>query len=305
MRKSLALLLVAVAAPALGQPPQGQPVMRQVQRSGPPPVTVEGDCAAVPMELRDNIPTVEVTIGDHGPYRFAIDTGAQGHGRISAALAQTLGLATVGEARTPAPGGTVASRPIFGVPDLRLGNLHFRNLELLAGAEIRGPAQGWDGILGIDLFRALTLGIDYANGMAGARRAGLTGGASASFDGPVPAVPIQVNGQTVNVTLDTGNGAAPLFLREEAARALPLAGPAVERGHARTSFGEFAIMEAPVAIPVTLAGTALSVTTIGWPALRGDGNLGSRGLAGTLLEVDRRSGRVAVTRPARPLACPG
>jgi hypothetical protein len=306
MRKIIAgLLLIGTAMPALAQPPQGAPVVQRVQRAGPPLVTVEGNCAAVPMALRDNIPTVEVMIGDRGPYRFAIDTGAQGHGRISAALAQTLGLATVGEARTPAPGGTVATRTIFGVPELRLGNLSFRGLELLAGAEIRGPAQGWDGILGIDLFRELTLAIDYANNMAGARRAGLTGGATANFDGPVPAVPIQVNGQDFTVTLDTGNGAAQLFLREEAARALPTTGPAVERGRARTSFGEFAIMEAPIAIPVTLGGTALSIDKIGWPALRGDGNLGSRALAGTLLEVDRRGGRIAVTRPARALACPG
>ena len=304
MGKFLALAALVAAVPALAQRPQSSVPVRVVQqRAVARPVTVEGDCAAVPMALRDGIPTVEVMIGDHGPYRFAIDTGAQGHGRISAALAQTLGLPTVGEAHTPAPGGTVATRPIFGVADLRLGGLRFRNLQLLAGAEIHGPAAGWDGILGIDLFRELTLGIDYAHNMAGARRGTLSGGAAASFEGPVPSVPIQVNGQTFNVTLDTGNGAAPLFLREDAARALPLAGPAVERGRARTSFGEFAIMEAPVAVPVTLGGTALSIDRVGWPALRGDGNLGSRGLAGVLLEVDRRSGRIAVSRPAAALAC--
>jgi hypothetical protein len=309
MRVILATLFLTTALPAVAQPPQPpagpQPVMRRVQRAEIPPVTVVGDCATVPMELRAGLPTVEVMIGDHGPYRFAIDTGAQGHGRISAALAQTLGLPTVGEARTPAPGGTVATRPIFGVAELRLGGLRFRDLQLLAGAEIRGPAQGWDGILGIDLFRELILGIDYANNLAGARRGTLDRGAGASFDGPVPVVPIQVNGQTFNVTLDTGNGASPLFLTEAAARALPQSGPAVERGRARTSFGEFAIMEAPIAIPVTLGGTALSVAAVGWPAIRGDGNLGSRGLAGVLLEVDRRSGRIAASRPPARLACPG
>ncbi len=309
MRLTLATMFLATALPALAQPPQPeagpQPVMRRVQRAEIPPVTVEGDCAAVPMELRANLPTVEVMIGDRGPYRFAIDTGAQGHGRISAALARTLGLPTVGEARTPAPGGTFATRPIFGVAELRLGGLRFRDLQMLAGAEIRGATQGWDGILGIDLFRELTLGIDYANNMAGARRGSLNRGAAGDFTGPTPLVPIQINRQSFNVALDTGNGASPLFLTEAAARALPQSGPAVERGRARTSFGEFAIMEAPVAIPVTLGGTALSVTTIGWPAIRGDGNLGSRGLAGTLLEVDRRSGRIAASRPATPLACPG
>ena len=48
-------------------------------------VRATGGCAVVPL-LPAAIPVVEVTIGGKGPYRFAIDTGAQGHGRIRAEL---------------------------------------------------------------------------------------------------------------------------------------------------------------------------------------------------------------------------
>ena len=45
-------------------------------------LSATGGCASVPI-LPAAIPVVEVTIGGKGPYKFAIDTGARGHGRIS------------------------------------------------------------------------------------------------------------------------------------------------------------------------------------------------------------------------------
>src|SRR5688572_31876065 len=96
----VALLLgSAIAAPASAQDIAG--------------LSVSGTCASVPI-LPAAIPVVEVTIGGKGPYKFAIDTGAQGHGRISAELAEELRLPKVGEVGTPAPGGTVATRPVYG-----------------------------------------------------------------------------------------------------------------------------------------------------------------------------------------------
>jgi hypothetical protein len=92
---ALACLALAIAGPACAQDIAG--------------LSVTGSCASVPI-LPAAIPVVEVTIGGKGPYKFAIDTGAQGHGRISTALAEELGLPKVGEVGTPAPGGTVATR---------------------------------------------------------------------------------------------------------------------------------------------------------------------------------------------------
>src|SRR6188508_2577354 len=100
---ALACLAAALAGPAAAQDIAG--------------LSVTGGCASVPI-LPGAIPVVEVTIGGKGPYKFAIDTGAQGHGRISTALAEQLGLPKVGEVGTPAPGGAVASRPVYGAPEI-------------------------------------------------------------------------------------------------------------------------------------------------------------------------------------------
>lgn len=288
--------LVAVAA-------QEAPVQRQVRGVSAPPVRIEGACAAVPMRLVNNIPVVEVTIGGRGPYRFGIDTGAAGHGRISAALATELGLPQVGEARTPAPGGTTATRPIFGAGPIALGRVTFHDAGLLTLSDVRGPNRGWDGILGLDMFAGATLTLDYGNGVAMVGPAPVTDGVAATFDHGVPEIPVEVAGRTFRVDLDTGNGAAGFFLAEAEARALPLDGAPVERGRARTSFGEFAILEAPLAAPITVGGHALAWRQVGWPPARGTGNLGSRALAGTVLRVDRRNARVAVSASAAPPAC--
>ena len=303
-RIGLMLCLLGAPGPVLAQaqPAAGQPVVQR--RAVIPPVRVEGVCAAVPMRLEANIPVVEVTIGGRGPYRFAIDTGAQGHGRISAALAQELGLERVGEVRTPAPGGTVASRPVYGVASLSLGGIGFHEVGLVEASAVRGPNAPWDGILGIDLFRDRTLTLDYANGVAAVSTEPLAGGVAAGFDNGIPSIPVEIAGRTFQVDLDTGNGAAALFLPEAEARALPLAGEPVERGRARTSFGEFAIMEAPLAVPASVGGVPLSVNAVGWPPARGSGNLGSRGLTGTALHVDYRNRRVKVTAPGTPPTCP-
>lgn len=299
--KSLLLCAVCVASTAGTALAQPTPV-RQVRRVTAPPVRIEGSCAVLPMQLVNNIPVVEVTIGGR-PYRFAIDTGAAGHGRISAALAQTLGLQQVGEARTPAPGGTTEARPIFGAPAIGFGGVTFHESGLLALTSARGLNPGWDGILGLDMFANATLTLDYGNNVAMVSRTPVEGGVAASFDVGVPAIPIEIAGRSFTVDLDTGNGAAGLFLAEAEARTLPLSGEPVERGRARTSFGEFAVMEAPLSAAITVGGHALNWRNVGWPPARGTGNLGSRALSGSVLRVDRRNGRVSVAASAAQPAC--
>jgi len=262
-----------------------------------------GGCAVVPI-LPASIPVVEVTIGGKGPYRFAIDTGAQGHGRISAALAEELGLPKVGEVGTPAPGGAVATRPVFGAPEVSVGGVSFKNVDLVALSEVRGPETEWDGVLGNELLTLLPLTLDY--GAARARFGGpeLSEGLPIAFDRGIPVLPLDIAGKHFKVHFDSGNGAGALFLEEEAARSLPLAGEPVERGRARTSFGDFAVMEAPLAASVTAGTTPLAVQAVGWPSPRPGGNLGSRGMAGLSVTIDAKAELARVERSGRAPRCP-
>ena len=284
----VALLACAVAGPAGGQDIAG--------------LSVTGGCASVPI-VPGAIPVVEVTIGGKGPYKFAIDTGAQGHGRISTALAQELGLPKVGEVGTPAPGGTVSSRPVFGAPEVSVGGVSFRNLDLVALSAVRGPQGEWDGILGNELLTLLPLTLDYGSGRARFGGPGLSEGVPIRFDSGIPVLPVDIAGREFRVHFDSGNGAGGLFLDEAAAKALPLAGEPVARGTARTSAGDVSIMEAPLTISATVGGTPLSLNAIGWPSPRPGGNLGSRAMAGLSVTIDAKSDLALVERSTVPPRC--
>ena len=285
---AFAILALAIAGPAGAQ---------DIAR-----LSATGGCASVPI-LPAAIPVVEVTIGGKGPYRFAIDTGAQGHGRISAALAEELGLPKVGEVGTPAPGGTVATRAIYGASEVSVGAVSFKNVDLVALSTVRGPEGEWDGVLGNELIELLPLTLDYGNSRARFGGPGLSEGMPIKFDSGIPVLPLDIAGQKFAVHFDSGNGAGGLFLDEAAAKALPLAGEPVERGRGRTSFGDFAIMEAPLAITATVGGTPLTLNAVGWPSPRPGGNLGWRAMAGLSVTIDAKSDLAVVERSANPPRC--
>lgn len=285
---ALACLVAAISAPVAAQDIAG--------------LSVSGTCASVPI-LPGAIPVVEVTIGGKGPYKFAIDTGAQGAGRISTALAEELRLPMVGEVGTPAPGGTVATRPVFGASEVSVGGVSFKNIDLVAMSTVRGPQGEWDGILGNELLTLLPLTLDYGNSRARFGGPGLSEGLPIQFDSGIPVLPLEVAGQKLKVHFDSGNGAGGLFLDEDVAKSLPLAGEPVARGTARTSFGDFPIMEAPLTISVTVGGTPLSLNAIGWPSPRPGGNLGSRAMAGLSVTIDTKSDLARVVRSTNPPRC--
>ena len=282
------LLVSAIAGPASAQDIAG--------------LSVSGACASVPI-LPGAIPVVEVMIGGKGPYKFAIDTGAQGHGRISTALAEQLGLPKVGEVGTPAPGGTVAARPIYGAAEVSVGAVSFRNLDLVALSAVRGPQGEWDGVLGNELLTLLPLTLDYGNARARFGGPGLAVGLPIGFDSGIPVLPVTIAGKEFQVHFDSGSGAGGLFLDEAAAKSLPLGGEPVARGTARTSFGDFPIMEAPLTISATVGGTPLTLNAVGWPSPRPGGNLGSRAMAGLDVTIDAKSELAQVERSGVPPRC--
>jgi len=285
--------ILAGAALVLAGPGVAQDIAR---------LTVAGECASVPL-LPAAIPVVEVTIGGKGPYRFAIDTGAQGHGRISMALAEQLGLPKVGEVGAPAPGGAVATRPVFGAAEVSVGDISFKNIDLVAMSDVRGPQSEWDGILGNELLELVPLTLDYGNARARFGGPGLSEGVPVKFDRGIPIVPVEIAGQRFEVHFDSGNGAGGLFLDEDKAKGLPLGGEPVQRGAARTTFGDSPIMEAPLTISAMLGGTPLSLNSIGWPSPRPGGNLGSKAMAGLSITIDTKSDLVVVERSGAPPRC--
>jgi hypothetical protein len=70
----------------------------------PPPPAPSGPVADLPLVLEQGRITVMVGINGQGPFKFILDTGAEGH-VISAALASKLGLKVLGTDTVSSPGG--------------------------------------------------------------------------------------------------------------------------------------------------------------------------------------------------------
>ncbi len=250
-------------------------------------VAAAGGCAVVPM-LPAPVPVVEVTIGGKGPFRFVIDTAAPGHGRISPRLAADLQLPRMGAS----PEGT-----LFGVSEVSVGAVSFKNLDLVAAQEGAGE---WDGSLGSGLIALLPLTLDYGNARARFGGRELDEGLPVSFDNGVPVLPVDVAGQRFRVRFASGLGTGALLLDEADARALPTSGDPVPRGLNGAEFSEVAL---PVA--ATVSGVPLPVRSVGWPTPQTGGTLGSRGMAGLSVTFDAASQLGTVERSGLPPRCAG
>ena len=91
-------------------------------RDSPLRTTLPADRVVLPLELRDVQPVVEARVNGQGPFRFLVDTGAAGCGRISAELADELKLEEVGEIIASDPSGrnTMAVKKV-GIDAVALG----------------------------------------------------------------------------------------------------------------------------------------------------------------------------------------
>jgi predicted aspartyl protease len=301
MRSFVASILAVAAAAMAGAQtlppaPQAGPVRRM--RMAAPPPAFQGDSASAPLTLSRSAPVVEATIGGKGPYRFLIDTGTGGHGRISPAIAQQLGLAVAGEVRAGDGSGRVQTRRSYRLESVELGGVTFKNVQMAELPVLPGREREIDGILGVDLFANHLLTLDYGNQRLTLSRDALPESAISYPAGPGPiTLPLVIGNETLPTHLDTGNSVAALIIPQALTERLPLTGPPRSRGEARTAVSTVKMWEADIAAPVALGGVTLPIRTIGYPSLGANGNLGSKALAGTILRLDQRNRRVAIEWP--------
>lgn len=161
----VALFLLAAACVVAGPYPRAQDYVLSTDELAPyklaPPPGLGPDLA-IPTTLdRAGRVVAEVHIGDQGPFRFIVDTGAN-RTAVSSRLIATLGLAPLPNQDSVVHGITgSAVMPIVEVPRMRIGRLDFagQRLAVLPDA-VFGAA---DGILGIDALQRARLDIDFIN----------------------------------------------------------------------------------------------------------------------------------------------
>lgn len=197
-----------LASPALANPgaPQAPAALQNPDEAAPAPLS-ESELFELETERYRRL-TVPVTIGDHGPFRFMIDTGAQVT-VLSRELADQLALTQ----RTPAMLVAMASTRVVEttrVPEITLGRRAFSvpGAAILEGANI-GDA---DGILGLDSLQHQRVLIDFERGLLQVADADDLGG-NRGFDimvraryelGQLIIHRARIDGVRVAVIIDTG-----------------------------------------------------------------------------------------------------
>jgi hypothetical protein len=248
---------------------------------------------------------VEVRLESKGPYRFALDTGAAGGGRISPALAQALDLPTVGEVMSGDPSGkNRETLKVVSVGSLTVGGATFRDVRLTVRELPRRPgsaASEFEGVLGIGLFREHLLTLDYP-----ARQVRVEKGELPPADGKevveysdrfgIPQIRLHIGKLEVAADVDSGNVNGEMALPASYLGKVALVGEARVVGKGRTGFNEFEIRQAVLADGVRIGTQLVEAARVDFVEIFPHGNLGHGFLSRFALTVDQKNRRLRFHR---------
>lgn len=249
---------------------------------------------------------VEVRVNGKGPYRFALDTGAAGGGRIGAELAKTLGLPVVGKVRIGDPSGkNPQEAEIVRASALAIGGTTFHDVDLLSRSfpASDAPERELDGILGIGLFQELLLTLDYPGARVRIEKGELPPPAAdqevVDYDGRrgVPNVALKVGDVELRADVDSGNMRGEIVLPASYIGKVPLEKEPEVAGHGRTSFNSFEIKRAPLKGTVRVGSQTVEHPMIDFVEIFPQANLGGAFLRRFAVAIDGKNHRIRFRLP--------
>ena len=204
----VAALLAQAATAAAGTPPAVPSPLASPPAAPAPADAPLSDDLSLMLKAIDLRMTTAVMIGDKGPFRFIVDTGAN-RSVISRRLAAQLGLEPAGRRRLVSTGG-VTDVEVVRIPSLMIGKL--------AAGPIVAPVLdaahiGADGMLGIDVLANRQVDLDLIANRMTIRKAAARPVSSAGEEivvvarrryGELVLVDADIEGEPIYVVLDTG-----------------------------------------------------------------------------------------------------
>ena len=173
------------------------------------------------------------------------------------------------------------------VESLDLGPLHFGGIDV-----VKRRAN----VIGLNLFRGFLVTLDYPGARFRVREGSLPADAIAySTPHGVPAIDIDVAGQTFQVDIDSGSP-GELTLPLSAGKSLPLASEPAVVGHGMTADGPFDVYAAPLKGDAHIGAITLSNPRLDLVSAFPAGNLGSRFLNKYVVTFDPKNRRVALEK---------
>lgn len=295
MRSILALCTIVIASSALAQ-------TWPSPRRGYERTTLAGDRLDQGFtRWSDAILVSNVMINGKGPYRFLLDTGAEGAGRIDRSVVEALSLPLVGEGVGQGLLGEQRQMTEHRIESLSIGGLSFTNVHMLSRdySEIAGPGlRPIHGILGYHLFGEYLLTINYPARTISVERGELQPANNETVfniisDDEDPEIEVLVGGKPVQALLDTG-AMSPLAVSSAFAEGLKFVQEPEVRGRQGDAEVRVGILDGELRIgalgfsnPQTYITGSLVQT-----------NVGVRILAQLAMTFDQKNGRVRLEMPA-------
>jgi hypothetical protein len=250
------------------------------------------------MTTTAGLPTIAVTINGKGPFSIGFDTGAPGGPRLTERLAKELGLTAVGEARASDPSG---KNPIpvklYRLDTADFGPIRVGGWVATAEAARSGRLGSLDGLVGLDAFAGYVVTLDFARKNVSIERGALPvpdGKGIFAYDGPIPSVPLLIEGQTIRAHLDTGNVRFPLIVPEAVALKLAQKSKARSIGQGRTVSNTVDMFAVPLTENAKVGAVSLAVGEVAFPSIIPMANIGALALDGQVLRVDPANRRVMI-----------
>jgi len=294
------LLLLAVAT----APPAGPHVQLVHMRAPAFTCELASDSVVVPIHLVGGHVLVDVKIGGKGPFRFVFDTGAGGS-VMDLAFAKAQGLALGEEAMVGSPNGAGRPGRMVKLDTLRVGGLTLHGMTSIAFDGLPFP-PGPDaprGVIGPYGMTGLLVTLDYPRGRLVFRRGALPAPDSSEIFAwdrtrPLPEIPVTLAGKRLAVHLDSGApGGVSVPIAFE--RQLPMAGPLVEMGRAKTVDREIMVRGAKLNGDLVLGRWTLEKPTVRFSdVLRDVGNIGAEILSQFSITIDPANARLRLAGPA-------
>ncbi|MEX1828863.1 aspartyl protease family protein [Luteibacter sp. CQ10] len=254
----------------------------------PPPAAM-----SIPFDMVDGRVYVQARVDGKGPFRFAVDTGASGIGRLDRSLLDALHLQTSGR-MDHSDGVRTATEETTRLASLALGGFVKKDVDVITRDYKRHAANGasFDGILARGFFADGVLSIDYsARKLTFSTDASLADHDTLHYDRAFR-VPIRVHGDVLQANLDTGANVAMVVPR--ALWPTVSNTPLEPAGQARLSNSSIAWDRGVVDGPVTVGSLSLSRVEARVSDRYPEILLGAHALKDTTLVIDQRSQRIAL-----------
>ena len=263
-------------------------------------IELAGEEAVVPMASQGGHPVVEVMLDGKGPFRMVLDTGSS-RSVLSDGLVEKLHLPVIGVTRVQSPLGPAPSAgKLARVARLDLGGLSVSEMTVVV-ADLSRVFRGKGdpvGLLSAALFSGYLVTLDTPRRRVVFRSGELPPANGASilpYDAsqPLPTIRISVADVHVDAHVDTGSSRG-LVLPAALAKKLPLTGPLLDAGKARTVGTSVPLREARLDGSVKIGRHVLKDPVIVFAQGAPAGNIGFEILRLFALTLDHKNQRLRI-----------